>query len=132
MDDERNIKLYSIMMDCPDPYKLAQFYAKLLKWDIPFHDEDWACVGAPGAAQGSYPGISFQRNPEYQPPVWPGAPGAQQQMAHLDFAVKDLEKAVQYAVHCGAAVAQPWRRSSFQTAGRSCWTPRGTPSACVK
>lgn len=30
----------------------------------------------------------------------------QQQMAHLDFAVNDLEKAVQHAVRCGAAVAE--------------------------
>ncbi len=26
-------------------------------------------------------------------------------MAHLDFAVNDLEKTVQYAIHCGATIA---------------------------
>ncbi len=105
MDEELKIKMYTFTMDCKDPYELAEFYAKLLKWEIPFHDEDWACAGAPGTGQGAYPGIMFQRNPGYRPPVWPDEPEAQQQMAHLDLAVNDLEKAVQYAVQCGAVVA---------------------------
>lgn len=56
-------------------------------------------------SQGAYPGITFQRNPEYVPPVWPEKPEAQQQMAHLDFAVNNLEEAVHYAVQCGATIA---------------------------
>ena len=48
----------------------------------------------------------FQRNPDYQPPVWPAQPGEQQQMAHLDFAVNDLEKAVEHAIECGATMAE--------------------------
>ena len=42
------------------------------------------------------------------PPVWPEEPGAQQQMAHLDFIVPDREtmpQAVQHALACGAAMA---------------------------
>ena len=105
MNEELKIKMYSFTVDCKDPNELAKFYAQLLKWEIPFHDEDWACVGAPGAEQGAYPGLMFQRNPEYQPPVWPEEAGAQQQMAHLDFAVNDLEKAVSYAVQRGARIA---------------------------
>ena len=105
MNDELKIKMYAFTVDCKDPYALAKFYADLLKWEIPFHDEDWACVGAPETAQGAYPGLTFQRNPAYEPPVWPEEPGAQQQMAHLDFAVNDLEAAVAYAVHCGAKIA---------------------------
>ena len=87
------------------PDDAAKFYAALLKWEIPFHDEEWACVSAPGTEQGMYPGIMFQRNPEYEPPVWPEEPEAQQQMAHLDFAVNDLDEAVRHAVQCGAAIA---------------------------
>lgn len=105
MADEVKIKLYAFTLDCKNPYELAKFYADLLKWEVPFYDEDWACVGAPGTGQGAYPGILFQRNPAYKPPVWPDEPDAQQQMAHLDFAVDDLEQAVQYAVRCGAAIA---------------------------
>lgn len=105
MEDELKIKMYTFTVDCVNPYELAKFYAELLKWEIPFYNEDWACVGAPGTGQGAYPGIMCQRNPEYKPPVWPPEPGAQQQMAHLDLAVNNLEEAVQYASDCGATVA---------------------------
>ncbi len=106
MDDQLKIKMYSFTLDCIDPQELAQFYAALLKWDILRIDEDWVYVYAPGTNQGAYPSILFQRNPEYRPPVWPEEPEAQQKMAHLDFAVNDLEKAVQYAIHCGASIAE--------------------------
>ena len=55
MDDSLKIKLYSFTLDCTDPYGLAKFYAALLGWEIPYHDEDFARLGAPGAAQGVYP-----------------------------------------------------------------------------
>lgn len=105
MEDGLKIKMYSFTLDCPDPNELSDFYSKLLKWERMVFDEDFACVYPPGAKQGSYPCILFQRNPEYKPPVWPEEPGAQQQMAHMDFAVNDLEGSVQYAIQCGATVA---------------------------
>lgn len=123
MKDELQIKMYAFTVDCKDPYELATFYATLLHWEIPFHDEDWACVGAPGTELGVYPGITFQRNPDYQPPVWPDKPDAQQQMAHLDFAVNDLEKAVQYAIQCGATVA----KEQFSEGWRVMIDPAGHP-----
>lgn len=123
MEDALKIKMYACTLDCKDPYALAQFYAALLKWEIPFHDADWACVGAPGAAQGAYPGLTFQRNPAYQPPVWPDEPGAQQQMVHLDFAVNDLEQAVQHAAACGAKLAD----RQFSDAWRVMLDPAGHP-----
>lgn len=71
MHDELKIKMYSFTMDCKDPHELAKFYAALLNWEIAFYNEEYACVGAPGTNQGTYPGITFQRNSEYKPPVWP-------------------------------------------------------------
>lgn len=106
MEQGPKIKTYSFTMDCQDPHALAEFYAALLKWDLAFYNEEWACIGAPGKEQGAYPGLTFQRNPEYQPPVWPAEGKAQQQMAHLDLAVDDLEKAVAYAIECGATKAE--------------------------
>ena len=73
--------------------------------------------------RGGYPGITFQQNSEYEPPVWPERSGMQQQMAHLDFAVNDLEKAVQHAVRCGAAVAE----EQFSDAWRVMLDPAGHP-----
>lgn len=122
-NDELKIKMYAFTIDCKDPYELAKFYAELLGWEIPFHDGDWACVGAHGTGQGGYPGIMFQRNPEYKPPVWPGEPEAQQQMAHLDLAVNDLEQAVGYAVRCGATVAD----TQFSDDWRVMLDPAGHP-----
>ncbi len=123
MDDELKIKMYSFTVDCVEPQELAKFYAALLKWDSMLIDEDWACVYAPGTNQGSYPSILFQRNPTYQPPVWPERPEAQQQMAHMDFAVNDLEKAVQHAIQCGATAAE----EQFSDQWRVMFDPAGHP-----
>lgn len=103
--EELKIKMYSFTVDCIDPHELAKFYAVMLKWEIMLINEEWACVYAPGTNQGTYPCILFQKNLEYKPPVWPEKPEAQQQMAHMDFAVNDLDKAVQYAIQCGATIA---------------------------
>lgn len=112
--DELKIKMYAFTLDCKDPYELAKFYAELLTWIIPFHDEEWACIAPPGTGQGGYPCVLFQRNLEYIPPVWPEKSGAQQQMAHMDFAVNNLEEAVRHAILCGAKTAdeqfsEDWR-----------------------
>lgn len=115
--------MYSFTVDCKEPYELAKFYAKLLNWEMPYHNEEYACIGAPGIEQGVYPGITFQRNTEYIPPVWPEKPEAQQQMAHLDFAVNDLEKAVQYAIQCGATIAE----EQFSDGWRVMFDPAGHP-----
>lgn len=122
-NEQPKIKLYSFTIDCQDPRALADFYARLLGWEVPFSDGDWACVGAPGAGQGAYPGLTFQRDPAYRPPVWPQAPEAQQQMAHLDFAVNDLEQAVAHAVACGASVAP----DQFSDGWRVLFDPAGHP-----
>lgn len=123
MDDELKIKMYSFTLDCKEPHELARFYAALLKWEIMFIDEEWVCVYAPGTNQGTYPNILFQRNSEYNPPVWPEEPEAQQQMAHIDFAVNDLEKAVQHAIHCGATIAD----KQFSNDWRVMFDPAGHP-----
>lgn len=115
--------MYSFTVDCKEPYELAKFYAKLLNWEIPYHNEEYACIGAPGIEQGVYPGITFQRNTEYIPPVWPEKTEAQQKMAHLDFAVNDLEKAVQYAIQCGATIAE----EQFSDGWRVMFDPAGHP-----
>lgn len=105
MDNGLKIKLYAVTIDCKKPYELAEFYAKLLGWEIAYSGDDFVCLGAKGAAQGAYVGITFQRNPDYIPPVWPDKEGCQQQMTHLDFAVNDVESAVKHAVECGAKTA---------------------------
>lgn len=123
MENGLNIKMYAFTLDCKDPQQLAKFYGALLNWKVLRIDEDYVCVYAPGTGQGGYPSILFQCNPEYEPPVWPAKPEAQQQMAHMDFAVNDLEKAVQYAMDCGATVAD----EQFSSSWRVMLDPAGHP-----
>lgn len=105
MDSKLRIKLYSLTIDCKEPRELGKFYAALLRWELGSNDEEYAWAYPPGTQQGEYPCVVFQRNADFVPPVWPDEPGSQQQMAHMDIAVDDLEKAVRHAVACGATVA---------------------------
>jgi predicted enzyme related to lactoylglutathione lyase len=127
------IKLYSFTLDCKDPHALAKFYAELLDWSIiPIHgdgyEDDYVIIAPPGSSMGSYLGVTFQRNPEYQPPVWPEEPAAQQQMAHLDFIVEDIDSAAEYAVQCGAKVAA----QQFSDDWRVMFDPAGHPFCLCK
>ena len=123
MSENTNIKMYSFTIDCIDHHALAGFYAKLLGWVIAFGHDDYVVVAPPGTQQGAYPCITFQRNPDYQPPVWPEAPNAQQQMAHLDFAVDNLEASVQHALDCGATLSP----SQFSDDWKVMFDPAGHP-----
>ena len=123
MNNNPNIKLYSFTLDCKDPQELANFYAAMLGWEVVYADAEFAVAGAPGVQQGAYPGITFQRSSAYRPPVWPDAPEAQRQMAHLDFAVNDIEQAVQHALTCGATEAA----EQFSEHWRVMFDPAGHP-----
>ncbi|MDR0649577.1 MAG: VOC family protein [Synergistaceae bacterium] len=92
----------AVTLDSSDFRKLSEFYVKLLDGKIvrEFGDHGLA-VGAPGTEMQ----LNFQNAEGYEPPVWPEEPGKQQQMAHLDFLVDDLEEAVSRAVELGAKKA---------------------------
>ena len=55
--------------------------------------------------------------------MWPQETKAQQQMAHLDFAVKDIGQAAEHAVHCGAKQAS----QQFSENWRVMIDPEGHP-----
>ena len=101
MDDNLKIKIFSVTLDCSNSQELASFYASLLKWDKGYNEDGWTWVTGPE----KYPFILFQQIDDYTPPVWPQEVDRQQQMAHIDFAVSNLEEAIQHAIHCGAKVA---------------------------
>lgn len=99
------ISLDAVVLECKDVAALSDFYIRLLGWKKNYgEDEEWAEIVSPsGGVQ-----IAFQQNEDYIPPVWPDEPGAQQQMAHLDFTVRNkeqMELAVQHALSCGAVKA---------------------------
>lgn len=123
MNKNLKIKMYAFTIDCKDALKLAQFYAQLLHWEVVYHDDEYACVAPSNIKQGRYPGLFFQTNQDFLPPVWPEQPQQQQQMAHLDLIVNDLEAAVQYAIECGATLGQ----AQFSNEHRVMFDPSGHP-----
>lgn len=98
---------------------LAYFYRRLLGWEVIDDEPDWVRLSPTGGG----PGLSFQTEDGYAPPVWPAAPGKQQMMRHLDLRVDDLDVAGAHAEASGATLAtyQP------QDAVRVYLDPAGRP-----
>lgn len=83
--------------DCKNADTLADFYVSLLGWEKSFSGNGWAGLRSP---QGWI--LAFQEVEDYEAPVWPWEKGKQQQMAHIDFLVEDLDASVAHALKCGA------------------------------
>lgn len=102
MNQKPNIKLRTVVLDCPDAHSLSDFYANLLGWNKTAVEPDWVLMRDPSGGTG----LSFQSEPAYMRPVWPEQPDSQQKMLHLDFLVDDLEKVAEHALACGASLAK--------------------------
>ena len=89
------------VLDAPDPAALADFYRRLLGWEVVMDEPDWVKLAGPQGGGG----LAFQREPAFVAPVWPAAGGTQQMMMHLDVEVEDLAEAVAYAEGLGAVRA---------------------------
>jgi predicted enzyme related to lactoylglutathione lyase len=111
------IRLSTLNINTPDPRGLAEFYARLLDWEIVTDEPGWVVIGH----GDDYVRVSFEEDANYTPPVWPSEPGKPPIQMHLDIRVTDLEGAAEYAVECGARVAsyQP------QDDVRVCFDPTG-------
>ena len=99
------IEIEAVVLECGDIAALSDFYIRLLGWKKNnIEESNWTDIISPSGGVK----IAFQMNENYIPPVWPDEPGAQQQMAHMDFAVRDREQmalAVNHAISCGAVKA---------------------------
>jgi predicted enzyme related to lactoylglutathione lyase len=84
----------SIVIDCPDPSALANFYGAMLGWKADI-SSDWAEVRAEYGQS-----ISFQQVKGYRPPQWPSQEMPQQM--HLDVIVDDLDVAEAAVLEIGA------------------------------
>jgi predicted enzyme related to lactoylglutathione lyase len=91
-----------VCLDARDPGRLADFYSLVFGWPVAQVDENGSAIGIPGTTSF----ISFQRNDDFQAPVWPGRSGEQQMMLHLDLAVDELDVAVTETVALGATLAE--------------------------
>ena len=83
-----------VVLDCPDPKALADFYGALLEWKVE-HDDDWCSVRAEYGDS-----MSFQKVDTFTPPQWPGQDIPQQM--HLDLVVDDLDAAEAAVLELGA------------------------------
>jgi len=75
-----------IVVDCPEPKALANFYAEVLGVEVYSADDDWAEIAA---QVGPRPLMAFQRVDDFSAPQWPGQVVPQQM--HLDVKVDDLD-----------------------------------------
>ena len=85
----------AVVLDCPDPMTLAEFYAALLDWKIDQEDADWCSIRAEYGDS-----LGFQRVDAYLPPQWPGQVVPQQM--HIDVQVDDLDEAEAAVLQLGA------------------------------
>jgi catechol 2,3-dioxygenase-like lactoylglutathione lyase family enzyme len=81
---------------------MADFYGRLLGWEVTFSEPQWVLMRNPAGGTG----LSFQAEAGYREPVWPEQPNAQDKMLHLDIKVDDLDRAVAHALECGARLAE--------------------------
>ena len=102
--------LECVVLDCPDPGKLAAFYRALVGGSINQPDPRWAVgdrCGTLHTPTGQV--LAFQAVDRYVPPRWPD-PAFPQQL-HLDFHVEALERAHPSVLALGGLFdsARGWR-----------------------
>jgi catechol 2,3-dioxygenase-like lactoylglutathione lyase family enzyme len=89
-------RLHHVVIDCPDPALLAQFYSDLLGLPVTFSSDDWVVVSADEATSG----LAFQLAPSHRAPRWPDPDWPQQ--FHLDVMVDDQAEATRRVLELGA------------------------------
>lgn len=98
-----NLVGWNVVLDSDNADELCAFYEKLLGWTR-FPGEEFTVLA--NVTQEGFPTwITFQQSDDYVSPVWPVTPNEQQQMAHLDFHVENVEESVGYALSCGATMS---------------------------
>lgn len=95
----RVVRLAKVVLDCPEPQRLADFYAELLGSVVDAGSgPDWVDLAGPGKM------LSFQRVPGYEAPSWPD--GVPQQM-HLDLEVDEFSLPHERVLALGARPLDP-------------------------
>ena len=76
----------TVVLDCPEPLALADFYRRLVGGDVthePGEEDSWVRLNVDGWR------LAFQRADDYAPPTWPT--GERPQQFHLDVTVDDVD-----------------------------------------
>jgi catechol 2,3-dioxygenase-like lactoylglutathione lyase family enzyme len=119
-----NVRLVGVCLDCADAPQLAQFYSRLLGWEVRGGDgEGWISIGDPAETVH----LNIQAEEWYVPPVWPERPDAPHKMMHFEVLVADMEVAVAHAVAAGATMAIPQPADRDPSELRVMLDPAGHP-----
>lgn len=92
------ISVGNVVLDCPEPHALAEFYRGVLGGEVSSEDPDWADLSVDGHTLG------FQRARNYQPPSWPDGPP---QQFHLDLTVQEYAGPHALVTSLGATPLDP-------------------------
>lgn len=87
--------LAMVSIDCDKPGALAEFYHRILGWEITYNEGDYAMI------TGGSVSVGFGRVDGFAPPRWPDPDSPKQ--FHLDFYVDDLDEAEAACLEAGAA-----------------------------
>jgi catechol 2,3-dioxygenase-like lactoylglutathione lyase family enzyme len=107
------LRVTSVTIGTSQPRELARFYANLLGWEVtasgpaePRMPEraGWAQINSTAEPRVE-PTLNFEYERCFRRPVWPAEKGQQTATEHLDIAVDDVASAVEWAVTCGARLA---------------------------
>jgi catechol 2,3-dioxygenase-like lactoylglutathione lyase family enzyme len=90
--------LHSLVIDCPDPRRLAPFYEALLGLSRVADENSWVTLAGRGHR------LDLQASTEQRPATW-GRDSIPQQM-HLDVLVADLDQAERDVIALGAALLE--------------------------
>lgn len=120
--------LQCVVLDCPEPTELAEFYRALVGGAVNQEDRRWA-VGDAWATLHTPSGLvlAFQRVADYTPPQWPDPTRPQQ--FHLDLGVPDLDRAQEQVLAAGARLLDD---GSGERAWRIYADPAGHPFCLVR
>jgi len=91
-----------VVLGAPDPLALADFYRRLLGWELKKEEADWVMLRAPKGGAG----VSVQKETADVRPTSPASPGDQQMMMHLNIAVDDFDTDGARATAAGAVLAE--------------------------
>jgi catechol 2,3-dioxygenase-like lactoylglutathione lyase family enzyme len=94
-------RMHHVVIDCPDPAALAEFYSELLGLPVTYASEDFVVVAASDRSSG----LGFQLAPGHRAPTWPN--DALPQQFHLDIMVDDVQAAAGRVLDIGARRLAP-------------------------
>jgi catechol 2,3-dioxygenase-like lactoylglutathione lyase family enzyme len=85
----------SVVLDCPNPRALAEFYQGVLGGELDAEEEDWVVLTVNGSR------VAFQLVADFAPPTWPT--GERPQQFHLDLTVDDVDAVERQVLALGAS-----------------------------